>query len=112
MLKTQFSGTYTFASGRPYNNPNSIDFNAGITPQYHDLSLSISYLAAQNLIIHGSVTNVFGRKNIFGYEFPVEPNDGGLYAGRAITLPAPRFIFVGIFLTLSKQQTLNQMQSL
>lgn len=111
-LKTQFSGTYTFGSGRPYNDPNTTDFNAGITPQYHDLSLSISYLAAQNLIIHGSVTNVFGRDNIFGYEYSEQPNTKGFYDGRAITLPAPRFIFVGIFLTLSKQQTLNQMQSL
>ena len=76
------------------------------------LSLSISYLAAQNLIIHGSVTNVFGRQNIFGYEYPEQPDTNGFYDGRAITLPAPRFIFVGIFLTLSKQQTLNQMQSL
>jgi CarboxypepD_reg-like domain/TonB-dependent Receptor Plug Domain len=111
-LKTQFSGTYTFGSGRPYNNPNTNKFNNGLTPEYHDLSLSVSYLATQNIIIHGSVTNILGRDNVFGYEYASQQDLEGIYQRRATELPAPRFIFVGIFITLSKEGTLNQMQSL
>lgn len=110
--QTQFSATYTFGSGRPYNDPNTTVFNGAETPDYHDLSLSISYLVSQNIIIHGSVTNVVGRNNIFGYEYARQPAADGTYAGRPVELPAPRFIFLGIFITLSKEGTLNQLQSL
>jgi len=68
-LQTQFSATYSFASGRPYTDPNTGNFNSKRTPAYHDLSLSISYLVNNYLILHGSVTNVLGRDNIFGYEY-------------------------------------------
>ena len=111
-LKTQFGGTYTYGSARPFNNPNSWAFNDGQTPDYHDLSLSVSYLATPRIIIHGSVTNVFGRDNIFGYEYARQPGTDGIYADRPVTLPAPRFVFLGIFITLSKEGSLNQLQSL
>ena len=111
-LKTQFSGTFSYASARAYNNPNTNDFNSGKTPVYLDLSLSISYLASQNIIVYGSLTNVLGRENIFGYRYSSRLNNQGNYVGLAKTLPAPRFLFVGIFITFSKDSTLNQMKSL
>ncbi|MCF6352391.1 MAG: TonB-dependent receptor [Cyclobacteriaceae bacterium] len=111
-LKTQFSGTFSYASPRTYNNPNTAYFNAELTPAYVDLSLSISYLATQSIIIYGSVTNVLGRDNIFGYEYSATPNNQGTYVARANMLPAPRFFFVGVFITFSKDSTLNQLRSL
>jgi hypothetical protein len=111
-LKTQFSGTFSFASPRTYNNPNSGEFNGSLTPVYLDLSLSVSYLATQSIIIYGSVTNVLGRENIFGYTYSNGPDSQGNYVGLANTLPAPRFLFVGIFITFSKDATLNQLKSL
>jgi len=111
-LKTQFSGTFSYASPRTYNNPNTPEFNAENTPAYIDLSLSASYLATQNIIIYGSVTNVLGRDNIFGYEYSNSPNNQGTYVARANMLPAPRFFFVGVFITFSKDSTLNQLKSL
>ena len=111
-LKTQFSGTYTFASPRSYNNPNDSEFNGSVTPVYLDLSLSISYLAVQNVIIYASVTNVLGRENVFGYNYSNAPNDQGEFVGLPNKLPAPRFLFLGVFITFSKDSTLNQLKSL
>ena len=111
-IKTQFSGTFSFASARTYNNPNSNEFNSGRTPAYVDLSLSISYLATQSIIIYASVTNILGRENIFGYTYSNGSDSQGNFVGLPNTLPAPRFLFVGLFITFSKDATLNQLKSL
>lgn len=111
-IKSQLSGTFSYASPRTYNNPNTSEFNSETTPAYVDLSLSVSHLATQNIIIYGSVTNVLGRENIFGYTYSNSPNNEGLYIGQANQLPAPRFLFVGVFITFSKDATLNQLKSL
>jgi len=111
-IKTQFGGTFSLASPRTYNNPNTTEFNGELTPAYIDLSLSVSYLATQNIIVYGSVTNVLGRDNIFGYTYSKRPNSQGEYIGQANQLPAPRFMFIGVFITFSKDATLNQLKSL
>ncbi|MFZ2904805.1 MAG: TonB-dependent receptor [Cyclobacteriaceae bacterium] len=111
-LKTQVGATYSFTSGRPYNNPNMDAYNAGRTKSYQDLSMNLSYLPTSQLIIHFSCTNVLGRDNIFGYEFTSTPDANGVYAGRPIRQPAPRFLFLGIFITLSKDKTINQLPTL
>lgn len=111
-IRTQIGATYSFSSARPFNNPNQLEFNSGRTPAYHDLSLNLSYLYKSNVIIHASVTNVLGLDNIFGYEYSDQPNSNGEYVGRAIMQQAPRFIFLGIFITLSKNDGLNLMPNL
>ena len=111
-LKSQIGCTYSFASGRPYENPNLPGFLNNHTKAYHDLSLNFSYLMRQNMIIHGSVTNVLGRDHVFGYEFSDRMDSDGHYPGRAIRLPAKRFMFLGLFLTLSKDPVLNQLPNL
>lgn len=109
-LKAQVGGSYSFASGRPYNNPNNDDFNGQMTRAYHDLSLNVSYLMRSNIIIHGSVTNVLGFDNVFGYESSADEN--GVYVLRPIKQAAPRFIFLGVFITLSKDKSINQLPNL
>lgn len=111
-IKTQVGATYSFASARPFNNPNEAEFNAGRTPAYHDLSVNFSYLYRSNVIIHASVTNVLGVDNIFGYEYASEPNQEGIYESQPIKQMAPRFIFLGVFITLSKNKAVNQMPNL
>ncbi|MBL7857047.1 MAG: TonB-dependent receptor [Cyclobacteriaceae bacterium] len=111
-LKSQVGATYSFTSGRPYNDPNEEKFNHARTPAYRDLSFNWSYLPKPYLIVYFSCTNVLGRDNIFGYEFSGNMNAEGLYNSRAIRQPAPRFIFLGIFITLSKNKTVNQLPSL
>ncbi|MBL6449527.1 TonB-dependent receptor [Fulvivirga sp. 29W222] len=111
-LKTQLGGTYSYASGRPFNNPNLELFNSEKTADYHDLSLNASYLLKSNVIIHGSVTNVFGFDNIFGFESSNEPNENGEFILRPVKQAAPRFIFLGVFITLSKDKSVNQLPTL
>jgi hypothetical protein len=111
-LKSQIGATYSFASGRPYNNPNEESFNASRTPAYQDLSINWSYLPKPHLIIHVSCTNLPGYDNVFGYEFSTTPNESGAYNGRAIRQPAPRFLFIGVFITLSKNKGFSQLPTL
>ena len=111
-LKTQFGATYSYTSGRPYNDPNMDKFNAGKTKSYQDLSVNISYLPTSQIIVYISCTNLIGRDNIFGYEFADTPDVNGVYASRAVRQPAPRFLFIGVFLTLSKEKSINQLPTL
>ncbi len=111
-LKSQAGITYSFASGRPFNDPNNDQFNNGLTPSYHDLSLNWSYLPTSWLIIHFSCTNLAGADNIFGYEYSDTKGANGLYNGRPIRQAANRFLFLGIFITLSKDKSVNQLPSL
>jgi hypothetical protein len=111
-LKSQLGWTFTYASGRPYENPNSEGFLTDRTKSYQDLSLNVSYLFKQNIIIHASATNVFGRDHVFGFTYSDLPDEEGFYAGRPTKAPAKRFLFLGVFITFSKQQILNQLPNL
>ena len=111
-IKSQVGFTYAYASGRPYNNPDDNKFNGGRTRSYQDLSVNWSYLPNPSLIIYFSCSNVLGRDNVFGYEYSHELNPMGVHNSRAIRPPAKHFMFVGIFLTLSKEKSVNQLPNL
>lgn len=111
-IKSQLGFTYSYTTGRPYNDPNTENFNAGRTPYYSDLSMNIAYLPKPYLIFYFSCTNLLGRENIFGYEYSTVRDSSGQYNFRAIRQAAPRFLFVGIFITLSKDKSVNQLPSL
>jgi hypothetical protein len=111
-LKSQVGATYSFTSGRPYNNPNEDTFNHARTPNYQDLSVNWSYLPKSWLIVHVSCTNLLGRNNIFGYEYSDVRNNDGFYNSRPVRQAAPRFLFLAFFITLSKDKSANQLPSL
>lgn len=111
-LKSQVGFTYSFATARKYDDKNASEFLSGNTPAYHDLSFNISYLYSSQVIIHAMVNNVFGINNIYGYDYANTPNNEGIYARRAITPPSKRFVFIGIFITLSKDKSINQLPNL
>lgn len=111
-IKTQFGATYSYASPRTYNDPNSGQFLSGRTPDFHQLSMSCSYLINNQIILHFSMENVLGRNNVFGYQYASEPDQEGVYQRRAITPQAKRFIFLGLFITLSKNKGINQLPNL
>jgi hypothetical protein len=111
-IKSQLGFTYSLASGRPYYNPNSNNFNSDRSPRYEDLSFNWSYLPRPYIIVHFSCTNLLGRDNIFSYEYSNQLNEEGFYNGRAIRQPANRFLFLGIFITLSKNKSVNQLPTL
>ena len=111
-LKAFISGTWTFASGRPYQDPNSDEFNSGLTKSYHDLSASIAYMATDNIGTFLMCTNILGRENVFGYEYSSRLNDQGVYNRTAIVPPAKRMLVFGVTITLSKNGVMNQLRSL
>jgi len=113
-IKSQLGFTYSYASGRTYFNPNkpTDQFNSDKTPSYQDLSANLAYLPKNNLIIYLSCTNLLGRDNVFGYQYSVTPNGQGDYVSRAIRQPAPRFLFIGLFITISKNKSINQLPNL
>jgi hypothetical protein len=110
--KTQVGTTFSFNSGRPYNDPNSLDFNDGKTRYFSNLSFNFAYLPKQHIVIYCSATNLLGRDNVFGYEFEADSGVDGIYDSKAIGQAAKRFLFLGIFITLTKDKTTNQLENL
>lgn len=103
-INAQVGGTYTFATGRSYYNPNSEGFLTDKASNYNDLSLNISYLTHlwdQFTIIYFSVSNVLGADNVFGYNYSARPGSDGMYDAWAVTPGAKRFWFLGMFISLS-----------
>ena len=69
----------------------------GKTIDYNTLGFSLNYLASLGkayAVFVGSVTNVFNSNQVFGYNYS---HDG--LRKEAITPAAPRFFFVGVFLS-------------
>ncbi|HMG90441.1 MAG TPA: TonB-dependent receptor, partial [Chryseolinea sp.] len=111
-IKCQLGFTYSYTSGRPYNDPNTENFNGSKTPFYSDLSMNVAYLPKPFLILYLSCTNLIGRDNIFGYEYSLTRDDNGVYQSRPIRQAATRFLFVGIFITISKDKSVSQLPTL
>lgn len=111
-LKSQFGATYTFSSGRPYNDPNTTDFMASKTKSYNNLSVSCAYLLSAQKILYFSVSNVLGLQNVYGYDYATAPNAAGVYNRQAVVPTADRSIFIGFFWTISADKKTNQLENL
>jgi outer membrane cobalamin receptor len=110
--KSQLGFTASVASGRPFNNPNEVNFMNGKTPFYQDLSFNWAYLLTTQKILYFSVTNVLGANQVFGYEYARNPNSSGIYERKEINPVASRFFFLGFFWTISKDKKDNQLKNL
>ncbi len=87
-IRSFVSGTYSFASGRPYYNPNNPNFMKDRTKAYNDVSLGLThmlYLFNTQTVMHLIVNNVFGFNNVFGYQYSNTPDETGVYPRQAIT---------------------------
>ncbi len=113
-LKTQFNGSYTYATGRPYYN---IMYNnvaaeykisdEGRTKDYNSLSFSLNYLpdigktnGKKFTVIVFSVNNVLGSNNIYSYSYS--------YNGKVkqpVTPPSKRFYYLGCFISFGIDRT-------
>lgn len=111
-LKSQVGFTNTFATGRPYNNPNEAAFMNSKTKSFNNLAFNWAYLMTSQKILYFSMTNVLGNQNVFGYEYASTPNSVGVFASKAIVPTADRFFFVGFFWTISKNKKDNQLRDL
>ena len=111
-LKSQIGLTYSFNSGRPYDNPNETEFMNQTTKSFTYLSLGWSYLLSQQKILYLSVSNLLGANNVFGYQYANSPDASGTFQRQAVTQPASRFFFIGFFWTISDNKKTNQLDQL
>ena len=110
-LSSTFSTTYTYASGRPYHDPNKQPgpFMSERTIDYHSLGAQVNYLTSfgkLNAVFILNVNNVIGNPQVFGYHFS---NDrvNGAYAKQPISPMAKRFVFTGVYLSLGAEKRTN-----
>jgi len=111
-LRSQVGLSYNYGSGRPYDNPNTMEFLAEKTKSFNNISLNWAYLIDQQKILYFSVNNVFGFNNINNYQYANAPNVNGVFDRRAIRPAADSFFFVGFFWTISTDKKSNQLDNL
>ena len=110
--KSSVGLSYSFNSGRPYDDPNEMDFMNGKTKNYNNVSMSWAYLLSQQKILFISISNILGTENVFGYEYANSPDSNGVFQRKAIIPTADRFFFVGFFWTISDNKKDNQLNNL
>lgn len=111
-LHSQTGFTYSWASGRPFEDPNTPGFMNRKTRDYNSLSFNWAYLLSPQKILYLSVSNLLGSQNVFNYEYASTADSFGNYSRRAITPAADRFFFVGFFWTISADKSSNQLDTL
>lgn len=110
--RSQVGFSYSFGSGRPYDNPNTTDFLAEKTKTYNSLSVNWAYLISQQKILYFSISNVAGFKNVNGYQYADAANLDGIFERREIRPTADTFFFIGFFWTISDDKSDNQLDNL
>lgn len=102
-IQTNISATYSFATGKPYYDPDpNVAFLSERTPDYHNLSVTISYLTHIKkwfTVVYAGVDNVTNRHNVFGYNYI---NDGSQVQKTEVRPALYRSIFVGANFSLSE----------
>uniref|UniRef100_UPI00404A6C9F TonB-dependent receptor n=1 Tax=Flavobacterium sp. TaxID=239 RepID=UPI00404A6C9F len=111
-LKSQIGFSYTWNSGRPFNNPNQETFMASKTKSFNNMSMNWAYLITQQKILYFSVSNITNADNVFGYQYANQANANGVFENRAVRQPANQFFFIGFFWTISKDKKTNQLNNL
>ncbi len=111
-LNSSVSLTYSMASGRPFDNPNTSAFMTERSSYFHNVSLSWSWLISQQKILFVSVSNAPGFRNEFGRRYADAPDVNGFYQSELIRPNEDRFFFVGFFWTISEDKQSNQLDTL
>ncbi len=100
-INTQVGASFTAASGRPYDNPNTPAYNDEKTKAYTDLSLNFShvfYIGSQYSVLYCSVNNVLGNDNILSYRPSDIADAQGNYSLIPVKRDLKRMVFIGLFL--------------
>ncbi|MCD6010166.1 MAG: TonB-dependent receptor [Flavipsychrobacter sp.] len=106
---TNFSLTYSYASGRPYFNPTKTltedNFMSDRTPDYHNLAIAVAYLHTFGkwfTVFYVSIDNVTDQHNVFGYRYNYD-NKGQVVGQPSPIVPALyRAVFVGVNMSLTQ----------
>ncbi|NDC42099.1 MAG: hypothetical protein EBZ77_11210, partial [Chitinophagia bacterium] len=107
---TNFSLTYSYASGRPYFNPekplDETHFLQDRTPDYNNLAISVAWLHSFGkwfTVFYLSADNVLDTRNVFGYRYKYDNNNVVIPGSRTEITPALyRTVVVGFFASLTK----------
>jgi vitamin B12 transporter len=95
--------TYSYATGRPYYNPNNPDFMSDRTIDFHTLGINAAYLRQIGrcfAVLAVSVGNVIGNEQVYSYRYSY---DG--MRRNAVGPPAKRFIFIGLFMSFGMDRS-------
>ncbi len=95
--------TYSYATGRPYYNPNNPVFMSDRTMDYNSLGVNAAYLRQIKkcfAVLAISVTNALGSTQIYGYRYSLDSQRRA-----AIMPPAKRFFFIGLFLSFGQDRS-------
>jgi hypothetical protein len=103
---------FKYSSPRVYNDPNSSVFNDEKMLAYKSIDLSWSFLYRPNIICYFAANNVAGFKNEFGRTYASTPDVSGNYPSSAIEPSSTRFFVVGVFITLTKKGSANQLDKI
>lgn len=109
-IATQVSLTYTYASGRPFYNPNTNgakNFMTERTIAYHNTGFQVNVLTKigkANAALILNINNVFGNEQVFGYRFATNKNNNDEYNGEAVTPMAKRFYFIGAYISIGNDR--------
>ncbi|MEI8113128.1 MAG: TonB-dependent receptor [Bacteroidia bacterium] len=102
-IRTYAAVTYSFASSRPYHDPNLSGFMNAKTPSYNDISLSLTYLMqlfGKQSVLHLMVNNLAGFDNVYGYNFSNTPDSAGHYESTPIKSPFVRQVILLVSIML------------
>jgi len=111
-LKSQLGVDYSYSSPRFFNDPNEEAFNTGKIKAYQQVNISWAYLHRSNFIFYTTMTNVLGNQQEFGRRFASQANDQGDFRSEKIVPFARRFFVLGMFYTISKDKSKNQLDKI
>ncbi|QNL50974.1 TonB-dependent receptor [Olivibacter sp. SDN3] len=121
-LSTNVNLSYSLAAGRPYYDIRSVEtgyhtaiYDQGRTKPYNVMNIHIAYLTSffkkwKRKDFSGiafGVNNLLGTAQIFGYNYSFDGQNK-----EAITLPAPRTVFLGVFMSFGINRTDNFLDNL
>lgn len=93
-----FNLTYSYASGRPYYNPNADTFMQDLTPDFHNVSIGVNYITTlwkEQAVFIFSINNVLNNTQVFGYRYSA---DGSQRV--AVNPPSNRNFLIGLSMTI------------
>ncbi len=97
-IQSQVQAAYTFATGRTYVNPNNPVYRSDLTPNYQNLSVTVSYLThilKQFTVVYLNTNNIPGFKNVYGYQYSTDGT-----RRQPIVPGARRDVFIGLLMTI------------
>lgn len=106
-IRSIFSISNRFASGRRYHDPNREGFMNNRTPNYNSLDMSWVYLANKRMIVYLGFSNILDRQNVYGYLFNDKMTNNNVYESYPLTQQVNQAFYIGCFISFGKNTSYN-----